>query len=55
MTEQAAIYLRVSTDGQTVVNQRPELERLARERYLLIGATHTESASATRAARSSSA
>ena len=46
MTQKAAVYLRVSTDGQTVDNQRPELERLARERQLLVRATYQESASA---------
>lgn len=29
MTKRAAIYLRVSTDGQTTANQRMELERVA--------------------------
>jgi DNA invertase Pin-like site-specific DNA recombinase len=46
--EQAAIYLRVSTEGQTVDNQRPELEQLARQRDLIIRATYAESASATK-------
>jgi hypothetical protein len=48
MTNHAAIYLGVSTDGQTVDNQRPELERLAVARRLAIVATYVESASATR-------
>jgi putative DNA-invertase from lambdoid prophage Rac len=44
MTQKAALYLRVSTDGQTV---DPELERLARERHLVVHTTYHESASAT--------
>ena len=31
-TKRAAIYLRVSTSGQTVENQRRELEQVARRR-----------------------
>jgi putative DNA-invertase from lambdoid prophage Rac len=41
------MYLRVSTDGQTVDNQRLELERLVVERRLLIRTTYAESESAT--------
>lgn len=40
--ERAALYLRVSTDEQTVENQRPELEQLARARGLHVVATYTE-------------
>ena len=42
----AALYLRVSTDEQTVDNQRPELEQLARARGLEVVATFEEAASA---------
>jgi DNA invertase Pin-like site-specific DNA recombinase len=38
----------VSTDGQTVDNQRPELERLAIARHLAIVSTYVESASTTK-------
>jgi DNA invertase Pin-like site-specific DNA recombinase len=48
MIQHAAIYLRVSTDGQTVDNQRPELERLAEARCLGVVATYAENASATK-------
>ncbi len=46
MTKHAAIYLRVSTDEQTVDNQRPDLERIAKARGLAISATYAERASA---------
>jgi DNA invertase Pin-like site-specific DNA recombinase len=46
MKKLAAIYLRVSTDGQTLENQRPELDQLARARNLSIVATYAENASA---------
>jgi putative DNA-invertase from lambdoid prophage Rac len=48
MSKPSAIYLRVSTDGQTVENQRPELDQLARERKLTVMATYAEKASAAR-------
>jgi DNA invertase Pin-like site-specific DNA recombinase len=40
MKKNAAIYLRVSTDEQTVDNQRPDLERFAEARGLVIVATY---------------
>jgi DNA invertase Pin-like site-specific DNA recombinase len=46
MTKHAAVYLRVSTDEQTIDNQRPELERVAEARGLVIVATYAEHASA---------
>jgi DNA invertase Pin-like site-specific DNA recombinase len=46
MSKHAAIYLRVSTDEQTVDNQRPDLERVAEARGLAIVATYEERASA---------
>jgi DNA invertase Pin-like site-specific DNA recombinase len=42
----AALYLRVSTEEQTVENQRPELVKMARARGLKVGATYEENASA---------
>jgi DNA invertase Pin-like site-specific DNA recombinase len=48
MNKPAAIYVRVSTDGQTVENQRPELDQLARERKVTVVATYAENASAAR-------
>jgi putative DNA-invertase from lambdoid prophage Rac len=45
MSKDAAIYLRVSTDEQTVDNQRPDLERVAEARGLVIVATYEERAS----------
>ena len=48
MTKHAAVYLRVSTDEQTIDNQRPELERVAEARGLVIVATYAEHASAAR-------
>jgi DNA invertase Pin-like site-specific DNA recombinase len=46
MNRQAAVYLRVSTDEQTVDNQRLELQRLAAVRRVAIVATYAETASA---------
>ncbi len=46
MTKNAAIYLRVSTDEQTVDNQRLDLEGIAEARGLAIVATYAEYASA---------
>jgi putative DNA-invertase from lambdoid prophage Rac len=46
MSKHAAIYLWVSTDEQTVDNQRPDLERVAEARGLAIVATYEERASA---------
>ena len=46
MNNHAAIYLRVSTDGQTHENQRPALEQLAAARGLPLVATYAENASA---------
>jgi hypothetical protein len=46
MSENAAIYPRVSTDKQTVDNQRPDLERVAEARGVVIVATYEERASA---------
>ena len=46
MRKHAAIYLRVSTDEQTVDNQREDLERMAKARGLSIAATYGERASA---------
>jgi DNA invertase Pin-like site-specific DNA recombinase len=40
--KRAAIYLRVSTDKQTVANQRPDLERLAAARGLEIVAEYVD-------------
>lgn len=42
----AALYLRVSTEEQSVENQRPELERLAAARGLDVVAVYAEQASA---------
>lgn len=44
----AAIYLRVSSDRQTVENQRPEVEQLARARGLEVAHVYEEQASAAR-------
>jgi DNA invertase Pin-like site-specific DNA recombinase len=46
MSKDAAIYLRVGTDEQTIDNQRPDLERVAEARGLVIVATYEERASA---------
>lgn len=46
MRTKAAAYLRVSTDGQTVDNQRPELVELARARRLDVVRWYEEQASA---------
>lgn len=46
MSKNAAVYLRVSTDEQSVDNQRPDLERVAEARGLAIVATYEERASA---------
>jgi DNA invertase Pin-like site-specific DNA recombinase len=51
MSKNAAIYLRVSTDEQTVDNQRPDLERVAEARGLAIVATYEERAERLQAAR----
>jgi DNA invertase Pin-like site-specific DNA recombinase len=48
MSQHAALYLRVSTDGQTVDNQRPDIQRIARSRGLTVVATYEESAGATK-------
>jgi DNA invertase Pin-like site-specific DNA recombinase len=45
MEKRAAIYLRVSTEQQTVENQRPDLQRAAKVRRLATSATYAESAS----------
>src|SRR5258708_6003534 len=42
MNKNATIYLRVSTDEQTVDNQRPDLERVAEATGLAIVATYEE-------------
>jgi len=42
----AAVYLRVSTDRQTVENQRPDVDRVVRERELVVVRTYEESESA---------
>ncbi len=47
-TGKAALYLRVSGDRQTLDNQRPDLEQLARARGLKIVAVYEEQASAAR-------
>jgi putative DNA-invertase from lambdoid prophage Rac len=41
----AALYLRVSTDEQSVENQRPELEALAARRHMQIVSTYAETVS----------
>ena len=46
MEKRAAIYLRVSTEQQTVENQRLDLQRAAKARGLAISATYAERASA---------
>jgi DNA invertase Pin-like site-specific DNA recombinase len=46
MTTRAAIYLRVSSDKQTVENQRPEVEQLARNRGFEVVQVFEEQASA---------
>jgi DNA invertase Pin-like site-specific DNA recombinase len=48
MNKHAAIYLRVSTDGQTLENQRPELDQLARARKLQLVRTYAENVSASK-------
>lgn len=45
-TKRAALYLRVSTEGQTTDNQRPDLERLARARGYDVVAVYQEQESA---------
>lgn len=47
--KRAALYLRVSTDEQTVANQRPALMKLAKARGLLVVRTYEENASAAKA------
>ena len=42
MTKRAAIYLRVSTDGQTTDNQRLALEQVAKHRGWHIVETYTD-------------
>jgi putative DNA-invertase from lambdoid prophage Rac len=44
--KRAALYLRVSTEGQTTENQRPDLERLAATRGWEVVAVYEEKASA---------
>lgn len=44
--KRAALYLRVSSEQQTVENQRPELEQLARARGLEVVTTYEENVSA---------
>jgi len=46
MTKRCAIYLRVSSDKQTVENQRPEVEQLARTRGFEVVHVYEEQASA---------
>ena len=46
MPKRAAIYLRVSSDKQTVENQRPEVEQLARARGFEVVHVYEEQASA---------
>jgi len=46
MEKRAAIYLRVSTEQQTVENQRLDLQRAVKARGLAISATYAERASA---------
>ena len=46
MTKRAAVYLRVSTDRQTVENQRPEVDRVITERGLEVVRAYEESESA---------
>jgi DNA invertase Pin-like site-specific DNA recombinase len=48
MKSRAAIYLRVSSDKQTIENQRPEVEQLARARGYTLAAVYEEQASAAR-------
>ena len=48
MPKRAAIYLRVSRDGQSVENQLPNIKRLLRARKLKLTATYEESVSAAR-------
>jgi len=42
----AGIYLRVSTDAQTVENQRPDVDRVVADRALVVVRTYEESESA---------
>ena len=44
--KRAAVYLRVSTDRQTVENQRPEVDRVIAERGLEVVRAYEESESA---------
>ncbi len=48
MPKRAAIYLRVSRDGQTVENQLPDIKRLLRARKLKLTTTYEERVSAAR-------
>ncbi len=48
MTERCALYIRVSTTGQSTDNQRPDLLRIARSRGLEIVEVFEEHASATK-------
>jgi DNA invertase Pin-like site-specific DNA recombinase len=41
-TKRAALYLRVSTDGQTTENQRLALEAVAAQRGWSVGATYDD-------------
>jgi DNA invertase Pin-like site-specific DNA recombinase len=45
-TRRAAVYLRVSTDRQTVENQRPDVDRIVAERSLVVVRTYEENESA---------
>ena len=45
-TRRAAVYLRVSTDRQTVENQRPDVDRIVAERSLVVVWTYEENESA---------
>jgi len=47
--KRAALYLRVSTDEQTVENQRPPLLQIAKQRGLEVVATYEENVSAAKA------
>lgn len=46
MSKSAAVYLRVSTDRQTVANQRPDVEQLVRARGLDVVQVYEEQGSA---------
>jgi DNA invertase Pin-like site-specific DNA recombinase len=45
-TKRTALYLRVSTDGQTTDNQRPDMEQIARARGYDVVAIYEEHESA---------